>query len=171
MLHSVGVAEESGGRDVMSAVKILRGLAIALLLSGVPLLFSADPTSPSRATEAERAEIRDAAAHVMHAILQVNVPQFLRYVSRAGLTCTDIEYSFKAIKAFLADKKSHLFISLFDTGAFARRRGEEYPIEFPAISEREFLRSANQEIEIGTVDAGWVQVTISSPVENHYKRE
>jgi len=155
----------------MSAATAIRGLTVALLMQGSAIATVAESGTLTGLTQAERSDIQAAVTSVIQSILKVNVRQFIGHVGRDGLTCTDSEYSLKSIKSFLADKKSHLYLSLFDTRALAERCGTEYSPEFPALSDRDFLRSANKEIEISLLETDWVRVTITSPVETHYKRE
>jgi len=106
------------------------------------------------------------------AILTGNADALLQHVSATqGLTCTDTKYSYKDITHFLADKRSHLYMGLFDSPSFAQACAREYPPEYPAISDREFLKTANAAVTITTVRKGWVEVTINSPASSHYPRK
>jgi hypothetical protein len=106
------------------------------------------------------------------AILNGNADALLQHVSTTqGLTCTDTKYSYKDITHFLADKRSHLYMGLFNSPSFAQACAREYPPEYPAISDREFLKTANAAVTIATVRKDWVEVTINSPVPSHYPRK
>jgi hypothetical protein len=106
------------------------------------------------------------------AILSRNADAVLQHVSTTqGLTCTDTRYSYKDITHFLADRRSHLYMGLFDSLSFAQACAREYPPEYPAISDREFLKTANAAVTITTVRKDWVEVTITSPVPSHYPRK
>jgi hypothetical protein len=150
----------------------LRGLVGAgILCSGVALGNAPGTPATDLLTFADQQELRSVSKSVVEAILGENVQALLRHVSQTkGLTCTDTEYSYRSVEAFLRDKKSHLYISLFDTGSFSRRCGDDYPVQYPAISEREFLRSAEQQFSVTADDVDWAHVTISSPVKGHYTR-
>jgi hypothetical protein len=106
------------------------------------------------------------------AILGGNADALLQHVSTTqGLTCTDRKYSYKDITYFLADKRSHLYMGLFDSPSFLQACAREYPPEYPAISDREFLKTANAAVTITTVRKDWVEVTINSSVPSHYPRK
>jgi hypothetical protein len=127
--------------------------------------------APRSQTSSDEAEISAAVARVRKAILETDVPELLGNLSRTGLTCTDTKYSYNEVKRFLKDTKSHLYIGLFDATAFSARCGDEYPADYPAISDREFLRTANPGFEITAMGPGWVSIRITSPLRSHYQRE
>jgi len=59
---------------------------------------------------------------------------------------------------------------LFDTAKFSKQCGDGYSKEYPAIAEIDFLRDANESIEIMQVSNNWAEVTIGSPIKTHYPR-
>lgn len=146
--------------------------AALFLFSGLALADGPPPNTAEVLSEANQKEIRAVALKVKEAILDENVDEFLRHVSPSeGLTCTDSNYSYKSIERFLRDKNSHLYISLFDSVRFSRQCGNEYPPEYPAISEKEFFRAANDSVQITKLDNDWAKVTFTSSVKSHYPRE
>jgi hypothetical protein len=141
--------------------------AAAILWTSVALC-----EEPKVASGADQERILAAVASVRKAILAQDTAALLATISRVEpLACTDTPYSRHRVAAFLCDPTSHLYISLFDTPAFAKRCGREYPPEYPAISEREFLLNARESVQVGRVTGGWVTVTLTSPVPTHYPRE
>jgi hypothetical protein len=124
------------------------------------------------ATPIDESRLRAAIASVRTAILAEDARTLLQNISKvASLTCTDTRYTHEEVGAFLRDRASHLYISLFDTSTFSKQCGGQYPAEYPAISEKEFLRSANESVRIVRLDAQWAEVTLTSPVPTHYPRE
>jgi hypothetical protein len=127
---------------------------------------------PKGASATDQERILAAVASVRRAILAEDPTALLATISRVEpLAYTDTPYSRQRVAAFLRDRASHLYIGLFNTPAFVKRCGREYPREYPAISEQEFLRSARESVQVGTVDGAWVTVTLTSPVPTHYPRE
>jgi hypothetical protein len=123
-------------------------------------------------TPAVRAAIVSAARSVVAAIRAGDAKGLVQHISRAeGLTCTDTAYPFSRVKKDLENPKSYLFQSLFDTKAFAGRCGSEYPAEYPAISDTEFLKTSGDNIDVELYSADWAAVTIRSSVPGQYKRE
>ncbi len=120
--------------------------------------------------------IKAVVASVRQAILDENAEELLRNITRTeGLICTDSLYSYTEAKTFLHDKKSHLYLSLFDSVGFSRRCTPEFPSD-TFISDKEFLRTAREPIEITLLDSAWVKVTLTSkafsyPLEWHLHRE
>jgi len=62
-------------------------------------------------------------------------------------------------------------MSLFDSARFAASCGKKYPPAYPAISDREFLATANPGAAITSLGDGWEKVTLTSAVKGHYARE
>jgi hypothetical protein len=116
-------------------------------------------------------QLRKAVLDVKEAILKGDTKGLLRQVCSEGLTCTDTNYSYGRIRTFLDDKKSHLFLGLFDSAGFSQQCGGGYPSEYPAISEQDFLRTANDSVSIVRLETDWAQVTLTSPNIRHYPRE
>jgi hypothetical protein len=138
------------------------------------LAFGVCATASDQATVSadDREVILKTVDAVRAAILSGNADAFLQHVSTTrGLTCTDTKYSYKEIRHLLADQRSHLYMGLFDSRSFAQACAREYPPEYPAISDREFLKTANAEVTITSVRTDWVEVTIGSPVPSHYPRK
>jgi hypothetical protein len=123
-------------------------------------------------SESDKENIRVTATEIRKAITTNNAKRLLEFVSDAhGLSCTDTEYTHKEIQSFLKNKNSHFYISLFDNNRFAKRCGNDYLGEYPAISEKEFLQSANSTITIIPLENDWVEVVIESPIKSHYPRQ
>jgi len=123
-------------------------------------------------SQADEKAIVGAALEVKKAILTENVEGFLRLVSHTeGLTCTDTWYSSGQIEDFLANKRSDLYLSLFRTKDFTKKCNKEYPTEYPALSDKDFLQTSNESFSVTWLEANWAQVTITSPIKTHYPRE
>lgn len=121
----------------------------------------------------DKSSVQRVVTQIKDAILQEDIPKLLSLISNQfGLTCTDSKYSHKQISSFLKDKTSYLYLSLFDSKGYSQRCGGNYPPEFPAISEKEFLsKASNPTIEITPIEAGWVKVVYKSNMKGHYQRE
>jgi hypothetical protein len=141
-------------------------------MASMPLWVGLAPCQDSHDTRVhDRPRILAAVAAVRRAILAGDVAALLAHISKVErLGCTDTTYSREQVSAFLRDRSSHLYMSLFETPAFAKRCGREYPPEYPAISERDFLRSAGESIRVDPVEGEWVTVTLTSPVPTQYPR-
>jgi hypothetical protein len=152
-------------------VRLRSVLTLCRVLALVAFGVCASATDQATLSAHDREVILKTVDALRAAILSGNADAFLQHVSTTqGLTCTDTKYSYKDITRFLADKRSHLYMGLFDSPSFAQACGREYPPEYPAISDREFLKTANAAVTITTVRKGWVEVTINSPVPSHYPR-
>jgi hypothetical protein len=133
----------------------------------------ASQASPSAA---DQRNLQKVAAEVREAILSEDVNALLRHISRTeSLVCTDTGYSYKEVKAFLHDKKSHLYMSLFDSAGFTRLCGAGYQQVYLA-SDRELLRGTGQAISIVGISDLWARVTLTSagskiPIEWYFHRE
>jgi hypothetical protein len=146
---------------------------LLLVLVAGAMLGTAYPSLAENAllTTQDRQDILGTIAAIRNAILNADTAQLLRYISESeGLTCTDALYSYKAITRFMKDKDSHLYMSLFDSVGFAQRCGRDYPKEYPAISDREFLKTAEDSASIEADGHDWVEVTIRSRIPNHWPR-
>ena len=151
-----------------------------LLISFVVVFATMLPWSPAAARQrqgdtlspSDQQAIRVAVENVRRALLGEDVGAFLASISPvASLTCTDSTYSYDEVRAFLEDRSSHLYLSLFDTGRFVEQCGDHYPPEYPALSEKDFVRRARDSVEIQRVSEVWVKVTLTSPVSTHSPRE
>lgn len=150
-------------RSVLTLCRVLALVALGVCASATdqPTLSAHDREVILKTVDALRA-----------AILSGNADALLQHVSTTqGLTCTDTKYSYKEVTHFLADKRSHLYMGLFDSPSFGQACAREYPPQYPAISDREFLKSANAAVTIMPVRKDWVEVTINSPVPSHYPRK
>src|SRR5438067_1194276 len=123
-------------------------------------------------TPSDEGQLRKAAVALRQAIMQEDVPNFLRHVSKSeGLSCTDRRVSYQRVQKDLQNKNSHLYMSLFDSRRFATRCGKEYPTEYPAISDKEFFTaSLNEAIGVSPVGNGLAQVIFKSKTKGHYPR-
>ena len=147
-------------------------LALTLLFAG---LASAAP-KPAQLTQADRENLRKVAVTLKEAILREDVDGILRHVSKLnGLTCVDTQIPYQQVREDLHDKNSHLYMSLFDSERFSKQCGHEYPAEYPVkyrvISDKEFLKAANEPIEIELITDGWAQVTFKSKTKAPYLRK
>ena len=143
------------------------------LISASIVLWSAPALAQNTRTFsiADERQIRRAVVALREAILKEDLKQLLRQISGAGLTCTDTDYSYKMIREFLMNKRSHLYMSLFGSARFSQQCGSGYPVKYPAISEQEFLRTANDSMLIVRIETNWASVTLTSPNPRHYPRE
>lgn len=106
-------------------------------------------------------------ATIRRAIAGVRIDALLHEMSPSlGLTCSGTNYSFKTVTRFLSDTHSYLYMGLFDSAGFARTCSGEYP----DISEQEFLKTAENSVDIATVGRDWVEVTIPSHNATHAPR-
>jgi hypothetical protein len=123
-------------------------------------------------SDTDKKQINEVVTELRRSILNQDTKAFLRQLSvNDGLACTDTDYTYKDISKFLADKNSHLYISLFDTPKFKKMCGHGYPDEFPALSEKDFLKTAKKSIKIKQIDNDSVEVTIESSIKAHYPRQ
>jgi hypothetical protein len=151
----------------MSLSKLLLLIAVSATLWIKPVVSQNTATFST----ADELHIRQAVRVVKEAILKEDVGVLLRQISDQGLVCTDTNYSSTRIRAFLENKKSHLYMSLFDSKRFSAECGSGYPSQYPAISEQEFLRTADDSMVIVRLDPDWAQVTLTSRNVRHYPRE
>ena len=124
-------------------------------------------------SQADQQDLRKIATGLKQAILKEDIEGILRHVDRQyGLTCTDTGIPYRQVRKDLYNKSSHLHLSLFDTARFAERCSNEYPSEYPAISDKEFFSKAtNETIEISPIEKDWAKVTFRSSVKGHFPRE
>ena len=148
------------------------GLAVVVIAGSIFAQEKPREVPRSRFSSADEQQLRAVTARIREAILTENIAVLLQSISAVlGLQCTDTTYSHEQIKTFLQNRNSHLYISLFDSARFARQCGRSgYPPEYPAISEKEFLRSANSAVEIVRIDNDWAKVTLISPVPSQFPR-
>jgi hypothetical protein len=146
-------------------------ILIALILLFVGLASAAQTSKPMSQTDQEN--LHQVAVALKDAILHEDVEGVLRHISQSnGLTCTDTQIPYRQVKKDLHNKKSHLYISLFDSTRFYKLCGHQYPGEYPAISDKEFFTKASSvSIEIKSIEDGWAQVTYKSQIKSHYPRE
>jgi hypothetical protein len=142
------------------------------VLALVVLALCASATGQETLSARDRAEILTTVSAIRSAIRNENVNALLQHVSAArGLHCTDTNYSYNEIKRFLADRRSYLYMGLFDSPAFSRECSRQYSPEYPAISDRDFLKTADESVTITTVRKDWVEVTIKSRAPSQYPRQ
>ena len=120
--------------------------------SGVPL-------SPQ-----DQEAVLRAASAVRDAILHEDSVAILALVSHAhGLYCTDDIYKFADVARFMRDRRSHLYMSLFDTAGFQRACGNRYPAASQPISDRQFFASAPKIfMKVATFGKDTAEVTYST---------
>ena len=128
---------------------------------------------PSEAlSKADDDMLRRTAEDLRAAILREDAESVLRFVSSAGLGCTDTQVPYSRVKRDLHDKNSHLYLSLFDSSRFSKRCGTQYPPDFPAISDRDFFLSTRDgPVEIHPLGDGMAQVVFRSDRKDLYQRE
>jgi hypothetical protein len=149
----------AGGKD--GALMARLTLVIVLLALGI------------RTVQAQE-DLRKVVIDLRQAIVNGDAAAVLRHVSRQhGLTCTDTEAPYAQVRRDLTDKRSHLYIQLFDTAAFVKRCGTaNYQAAYPPISEKEFFSAApDAPFEIRQREPGWATVLFRSPVKSHWPRE
>ena len=147
-------------------------LTLCRVLALVSVGFCASATGQEILSAHDREDILKTVSAITAAILSENVDELLHHISiTQGLRCTDTNYSYKSIQGFLADKRSHLYMALFDSPLFSRECSGQYSLEYPAISDREFLKTADASVTITPDRKDWVEVTIKSPVPSHYPRQ
>lgn len=134
---------------------------------------AAAATSGVDLSESERVELLKVAAAVRGAILNGDVVSLLRFISKGdGLECTDSQYRYGQVAKDLRNKRSFLYMSLFNSEQFSAQCGEGYPAEYPAISDREFFaKSPNSTIEITFASKGQAEVTFHSGSSALYPRK
>lgn len=158
----------------------MKGSLVTLLsiVSALFLLWVDKPIADTLHREAAKTfsmsdekTIRLAVARVRKAILDVNADELLQNISLTeGLVCTDTLYSYNDTKTFLHNKRSHLYLSVFDSAGFSRLCGKEYSLKHLA-SDKELLGTANESIVISRVDEDWAEVTITSSIPGSYPLE
>jgi hypothetical protein len=146
-------------------------LFIAVIFSSLLLPIEDEAQEKTRLTEVDVKAIRETVEGIRAAIVSVNIDVLLEYISkREGLSCTDTGYTYANARSFLKNSHSIFYESLFDSTSFRKQCGSGYPIEYPAISEREFFTGASHDILIEATDKNWVKITIRSPIKSHYER-
>ena len=150
-----------------------RKITIAFLLAlSTPLFAFADDARQPDLPGSEDKEIRAVVERVKVAILAGNAQALQREISQnEGLECTDTAYGYAQIKAYLKDRNSVFYKSLFDTSKFRAECGAEYSTSYPAISEKEFYAKASNGVLVESLGENWAKVIIRSPVQSHYERE
>jgi hypothetical protein len=111
--------------------------------------------------------IRQAVGAVRQAVLNGDVRQVLAQLSGEGVIRADSKYSYQLVPAFLPEHQSHLYTSAFDSPGSSRRCGGQYPVEHPAISDQEFLPTANDSVRTVRIAGDWARVAFTSPNPQH----
>jgi hypothetical protein len=147
-------------------------LLIFSLLISFPWIAVASNDAPTGVSQSDKDEILQVARALIRSILNEDIHALSRLVSTTeGLTCTDTQYSHKEVISFLKNKKSYLYLGLYDSKGYLHKCGDSgYPPEYPPISEKEFLLSANQTMTVNRLDNDWAEVIITSPLKTHYPR-
>jgi hypothetical protein len=145
------------------------------IVFGLCFLSSCSPVASSQKYQLslkDQEQAQSVVREIRKSILNGDAKAFSMYISATdGLSCTDTQYSKKEANAFLENRASYFYISLFDSKRFEQKCGESgYPTEYPVISEKEFLQSANEAITLTKLDDNWIQATVDSPIKNHYTR-
>jgi hypothetical protein len=152
---------------------MLRAVVVPLpLCAGLALGDTPHSQTITTFSLADQKVLRMVALKVKEAVLNEDIEGVLAHVSKTkGLTCTDTIYSYEEVRAFLHNKQSHLYMSLFDSVQFSRQCGGDYPSEYPAIADQEFLRTANESVTVTRLDNDWARISLTSPIGSHYPRE
>ena len=150
----------------------MKGIVVAVFLA-LLVFRSASAASPSAALSSkDRNDLQRVAMALRDAIVREDIPGIMKQVSQSGLGCTDNHIEYKKVEADLRSKGGYLHRSFFDSANFAKECGAGYGPEYPAISDKEFFSSEqNQSIEIIPYSAIDAQVVFKSRIPNHYKRE
>jgi hypothetical protein len=118
------------------------------------------------------AELKLVVSDIRNLILKEDIDHFAKYIGPDGLFCTDDQFSHADVIAALKDKSSPLYLSLFNSKLLKEKCGEAYSDEYPAISDKEFFKTAKDlKVEVSDLKPGWVEVKISSSVSNQYPRD
>ncbi len=155
------------------ARSIARGV-FALAIVGADLAVATDKQVPRKdvLSAADRRALETVVSEVRQAILDENVKALLGHISRVeSLVCTDTPFSYAEVRAFLENRDSHLFMSLFDSRRFAMVCGHDYPREAPPMSDKEFLEHAETAVSIKSWGRAWATVTVMSADERQYSFE
>jgi len=125
-------------------------------------------------SQADQQEIQKLAIEIRKAIIKEDVEWIIKHLSKNGLTCTDTRIPYQQVKKYLYDKNSHLYMSLFDTARWSQQCGDQYPAEYPAISDKEFFTNTmGESIEVVPYQylSGWAKVTYKSRNKHLWPRE
>jgi hypothetical protein len=118
------------------------------------------------------AELKRIVSDIRESILKKDIDHLVQYIGPDGLECTEDQYSYAEVIAALKDKRSFLYLSLFNSKLFKKKCGQEYPDENPAISDLEFFEAAKDlNVEVSDLDPDWVDVKISSSIKSQYQRD
>jgi hypothetical protein len=151
---------------------VLPLLASASLLGGLIQPEAPGSQTAKSLSAADQRKLERVVTEIREAILNSNVKALLRHFSRTEpLVCTDTGYSYNDVQRFLEQKDSHLYMSLFNSARFAPSCGQDYPSEYPAISDKDFLASASPEATVISLGTGWAKVSLTSAVKGHFARE
>lgn len=143
-----------------------------LFMAGMILGIMRPSAVLGKLTDADMAGLDKATLDIKDAILAMNVKRLSMWIGPDGLTCTDDQYSRAEVLKALHDKKSPLYLGLFDTKKFKKECGEGYSDQYPPISDREFFETAKDlKIQISEFRPGWAEVKIISSVKTQYPRE
>ena len=149
----------------------MRSTAIVILLA-LLIFESASAASPASLSSKERNDLQRVVLALRDAIVREDVPAIMKRVSQSGLSCTDDHIAYKKVEADLQNKDGYLHRSLFDSANFAKECGAGYGPAFPAISDKEFFSSEQeQSMEVLPSSAIEAQVVFKSRIPNHYQRE
>ena len=150
----------------------MRGNVVVILLA-LLIFRSASAASPSVSLSSkERNNLQRVAMALRDAIVREDTFAIMKQVSQSGLGCTDDHIAYNKVEADLLSKDGYLHRSLFDSANFAKECGAGYGPEYPAISDKEFFSSEQQQsIEIIPSSAIEAQIVFKSRIPNHYKRE
>jgi hypothetical protein len=120
----------------------------------------------------DRADLLRVAAAVRAAILKSDTTAFLQFVSPShGLVCTDSNYQIAEVEKYLRDKRSYLYLSLFNSKQFATRCGKGFPSAYPAVSDKTFFeRSRQSGMDITFAAKGYAEVTFQAGGADLYPR-
>lgn len=157
----------------MKHLELPRGLCFFAAIVFACAMFGPSAHAQQLLPPTDQEELRKVAMELREAILNEDIEGILRHLRRGhGLTCTDTTIPYKQIKSDLYNKNSHLYMSLFDSTRWHNQCGDHYPIEYPAISEKEFLsKTIDEPIEISSTQDGWAKIIFRSRDKHLYPRE
>ncbi len=101
-------------------------------------------------------ELKRIVSDIRESILKKDIDHLAQYIGPDGLECTDDQFSYAEVIAALKNKTSFLYLSLFNSKLFKEKCGQEYPDEYPAISDREFFETAKDlNVEVSDLEPDW----------------
>jgi len=143
-----------------------------VILSGFIISYFSPLNAQAGKKSSHETELKRTVSDIRESILKKDVDHLAQYIGPDGLDCTDTQFSYAEVITALKDKSSPLYLSLFNNKLFKKKCGQEYPDEYPAISDHEFFQTAKDlKVEVSDLEPDWVKVKIISSVKHQYPRE